>query len=274
MQPCVVNATVVPAADAAPGSTSAHSASDPAATQNTRAHQPRAGDHPARPHAPIRADASFLSIVPSFPAETADHHPNAHPPRPSMPPARPSLHNPVRPPCQGNQQPGTYSRARNTPPSANHHRLAAELATRRYPFGSQAAALAEHDSASEAAACGQSRQRRTLAQHDPSGLRAVAGAASATSAAGGSPPRKRAPRRRRGRPWPGRGMSPLRSPTRSSPDRESASAARLGSNAPFASEGSPNGSPPRVATRRARPSCPQTAQTHHSLLSAPYIALS
>ena len=61
------------------------------------------------------------------------------------------------------------------------------------------------------AAFGQSRQRRTLAQHDPSGLRAVAGAASATSAAAGSPPRKRAPRRRRGRPWPGRGMSPKRS---------------------------------------------------------------
>jgi len=58
---------------------------------------------------------------------------------------------------------------------------------------------------------GQSRQRRTLAQHDPSGLRALAAAASATSAAAGSPPRKRAPGRRRGRPWPGRGMSPIRS---------------------------------------------------------------
>ena len=48
------------------------------------------------------------------------------------------------------------------------------------------------------------------AQHGPSGLRAVAGAASATSAAG-SPPRKRASRRRRGRARPGRGMSRLRS---------------------------------------------------------------
>jgi hypothetical protein len=66
----------------------------------------------------------------------------------------------------------------------------------------------------------------------------------------------------------------LRSPTRSSPDRESARAARLGSSAPLASEGSPNGSPTRVATRRARPSFPQTAQTHHRLLSAPNTALS
>ena len=47
------------------------------------------------------------------------------------------------------------------------------------------------------------------AQHGPSGLRAVAGAASATSAAASSSPRKRAPRRRRGRPRPGRGMSPF-----------------------------------------------------------------
>jgi hypothetical protein len=40
---------------------------------------------------------------------------------------------------------------------------------------------------------------RTLAQHGPSGLRAVAPAASATSAAAGSPPRNRVPRRRPGR---------------------------------------------------------------------------
>ena len=56
------------------------------------------------------------------------------------------------------------------------------------------------DELRDTSASGQSRQRRTLAQHGPSGLRAVAGAASATSAAAGSPPRKRAPRRRRGRP--------------------------------------------------------------------------
>ena len=49
------------------------------------------------------------------------------------------------------------------------------------------------------AATGQPRQRHPLAQNDPSGLRAVAGAASATSAAAGSPPRERAPHRRRGR---------------------------------------------------------------------------
>ena len=61
------------------------------------------------------------------------------------------------------------------------------------------------------AARGQSGQRRTFAQHGASGLRAVAGAASATSAAAGSPPRKRTSRRRWGRPRPGRGMSPLRS---------------------------------------------------------------
>ena len=61
------------------------------------------------------------------------------------------------------------------------------------------------------AASGQSGQRRTFAQHDSSGLGAVAGAASATSAAASSPPRKRASRRRRGRARPGRGMSPLRS---------------------------------------------------------------
>ena len=54
---------------------------------------------------------------------------------------------------------------------------------------------------------GQSRQRPTLAQHGPSGLRAVARAASATSPAAARPPRKRAPRLRRGRPWPERGMS-------------------------------------------------------------------
>ena len=47
------------------------------------------------------------------------------------------------------------------------------------------------------------------AQHGPSGLGAVAAAASATSAAASSPPRKRAPRRGRGRPRPGRGMSPF-----------------------------------------------------------------
>lgn len=35
---------------------------------------------------------------------------------------------------------------------------------------------------SNPAACGQSRQRRTFAQHDPSGLGAVAGATSTTSA--------------------------------------------------------------------------------------------
>jgi hypothetical protein len=58
---------------------------------------------------------------------------------------------------------------------------------------------------------GQSGQRRTFAQDGRSGLSAVAGAASATSAAASSPPRKRAARRRRGRPRPGRGMSPLRS---------------------------------------------------------------
>ena len=56
------------------------------------------------------------------------------------------------------------------------------------------------------------------AQHGPSGLRAVAGAASATSAAASSSPRKRAPRRRRGRPRPGRGMSPLRSQAPAMPD--------------------------------------------------------
>ena len=39
-----------------------------------------------------------------------------------------------------------------------------------------------------AAETGQSRQRRTLAQHCPSALRTVAGAASATPAAAGSPP--------------------------------------------------------------------------------------
>ncbi len=61
------------------------------------------------------------------------------------------------------------------------------------------------------AAFGQTRQRRAPAQHSPSGLRAVARAAAATSAAAGSPPRKRAPRLRRGRPCPGRGMSPIRS---------------------------------------------------------------
>jgi hypothetical protein len=43
------------------------------------------------------------------------------------------------------------------------------------------------------------------------GLRAVAGAAPATSAAAGSSPRKGAPRRRRGRPWRGRGTSLKRS---------------------------------------------------------------
>jgi len=47
---------------------------------------------------------------------------------------------------------------------------------------------------------GQSRQRRTLGQHGHSGVSTVAGAASATSAAAGSPPRKRAPRGRRDRP--------------------------------------------------------------------------
>ena len=77
---------------------------------------------------------------------------------------------------------------------------------------------------SRATGFGQSRQRRILAQHDPSGLRAVAGAASATSAAARRPPRKRAPRRRRGHPWPGRGMSPMRSrgalPTRQSLSRK------------------------------------------------------
>jgi hypothetical protein len=54
-----------------------------------------------------------------------------------------------------------------------------------------------------AAAVGQSGQRRSLAQHRPFGLRAVAGAASATSAAASSPSRKRAPRRPWGRPRPG-----------------------------------------------------------------------
>ena len=56
---------------------------------------------------------------------------------------------------------------------------------------------------------GQSGQRRTFAQHGPSGLRAVAGAASTPSAAASSPPRKRPPRRRQGRPRPERGMSPF-----------------------------------------------------------------
>jgi len=42
--------------------------------------------------------------------------------------------------------------------------------------------------------------------------------------------------------------SPLRSPTGSSPDRESGRAARWGSSALLASKGSPNGSPTRVAT--------------------------
>jgi hypothetical protein len=69
------------------------------------------------------------------------------------------------------------------------------------------------------AASGQSRQRRTLAQHDPAGLRAFAGAASATSSAAGSPPRKQAPRWRRARPWPGRGMSPMHSRA-ASPSRD------------------------------------------------------
>ena len=59
-----------------------------------------------------------------------------------------------------------------------------------------------------AAGIGQSRQRRTPAHHGPSGLKAVVKAASATSAAASCRPRKRAPGRRRGRPWPGRGMSP------------------------------------------------------------------
>jgi hypothetical protein len=62
-----------------------------------------------------------------------------------------------------------------------------------------------------AAEIGQAGQRRTFAQNGPSGLRAVAGEASATSAAASSPPRKRSPRRPRGRPRPGRGVSPLRS---------------------------------------------------------------
>jgi hypothetical protein len=44
------------------------------------------------------------------------------------------------------------------------------------------------------------------------------------------------------------GESPLRSPTGSSPDRESGRAARWGSSALLASKGSPNGSPTRVAT--------------------------
>ena len=74
----------------------------------------------------------------------------------------------------------------------------------------QAAQISSHQrAASRTVPSGQSGQRRSLAQHGPSGLRAVAGAASATSAAASSPPRKRAPRRRRGRPRPGRGMSPF-----------------------------------------------------------------
>ena len=48
---------------------------------------------------------------------------------------------------------------------------------------------------SRAAGYGQSRQRRTLAHHGPSGVKAVAKAASATSAAASRRPRKRAPRR-------------------------------------------------------------------------------
>ena len=55
---------------------------------------------------------------------------------------------------------------------------------------------------SRAAGCGQSRQRRTLGQHSPSGLRAVAGAASRS-------------------PLAGRGMSPLRSPGLRGRERES-----------------------------------------------------
>jgi hypothetical protein len=50
----------------------------------------------------------------------------------------------------------------------------------------------------------QSRQRRTLA------ARPLCAVASATSAAAGTPPRKRSPRQRRGRTWPGPGMSPKR----------------------------------------------------------------
>jgi len=60
-----------------------------------------------------------------------------------------------------------------------------------------------------ATAFGQSGQRRSLAQHGPFGLRAVAGAASATSAAASSPSRKRAPRRGWDRRRPGREMSPF-----------------------------------------------------------------
>jgi len=81
----------------------------------------------------------------------------------------------------------------------------------RFRFGLRAATIRAPESGPATTAIGQSGQRRTFAQHGPSGLRAVAGAASATSAAAGSSPRKRASRRRRGRPRPGRGMSPLRS---------------------------------------------------------------
>ncbi len=73
----------------------------------------------------------------------------------------------------------------------------------------EGAASAATNPSWETGPSGQSGQRRSLAQHGPSGLRAVAGAASAASAAASSPPRKRAPRRRQGRPRPGREMSPF-----------------------------------------------------------------
>ena len=97
-------------------------------------------------------------------------------------------------------------------PAGGIVRLAANRQARRAPdyrCVSKAATIATPMPSWCTAALGQSGQRRSLAQHGPSGLRAVAGAASATSAAASSPPRKRAPRRRRGRPRPGRGMSPF-----------------------------------------------------------------
>ena len=83
--------------------------------------------------------------------------------------------------------------------------VAVPPSSRRRRLRRGAAVSASADDRAGVAAIGQSGQRRTFAQHGPSGLRAVAGAASATSAAAGSPPRKRTPRRRRRRPRPGQG---------------------------------------------------------------------
>jgi hypothetical protein len=81
------------------------------------------------------------------------------------------------------------------------------------PSASQALGCCKHESSSRAAGVALPLSDNlgigAAAQHGPSGLGAVAGAASATSAAASSPPRKRAPRRPPGRPRPGRGMSPF-----------------------------------------------------------------